>query len=95
MPFLRLSNVLNHSDTVSTLPEDPKSEEERPVLTYILNNTIRNKILSYKETVDTLIVNDTVFFSLNSEPYDCHNSKIGYPTILTKYFLISNHPLIV
>jgi len=45
---IHLSNIMNHPDIISSLPEDLRNKEDRPVVTYKLSNTIRNKILNYK-----------------------------------------------
>ena len=56
-----------------------KNKEDIPVVTYKLGSTIRNKILNYKETVDSIFVDDEVSFTLNSEPCDCLNSPFSDP----------------
>ena len=56
-----------------------RSKDEIAVVTYSLNSTIRNKILNYKETVNSIIVDEDVSFTLNSEPCDCENSSFCDP----------------
>ena len=76
---IQLSRILNHPDIVSALPEGMRNKEDIPVVTYKLGSTIRNKILNYKETVDSIFVDDEVSFTLNSEPCDCLNSPFSDP----------------
>ena len=52
------------------------TEDEIPVVPYNLNATIRNKILNYKKkTGNSIIVDEDVSFTLNSEPCECKNSN--------------------
>ena len=44
-----------------------------------MGNTIRNKILNYKDAVDSILVDDEVSFALNSEPCNCENSSFCDP----------------
>ena len=48
-------------------------------LSYKLGNTIRNKILNYKKTVESVFVDDEISFALDSEPCDCENSQFCDP----------------
>ena len=76
---IRLSQIFNHPNTVNKLPPDMQTKDDIPMVTFKLNNTIRNKILNYKETVNSITVDEEVSFTLNSEPCDCENSSFCDP----------------
>ena len=76
---IRLPAILNLPEVVSKLPSDMREKEEIPVVTYSLTNTIRNKILNYKETVESIYVDEDVSFTLNSESCNCSESSFCDP----------------
>ena len=59
---------------IASLPTDLQTKENIPVVTYELGQPIRNKILNYKETVNSILVDDEVSFSLNTDNCECQNS---------------------
>ena len=75
--IIHLPSILKEPAIFSLLPSKIQTEENRPVVTFQLGNTIRNKILNYKETVESIFIDDEVSFSLNSEPCDCCNSPFS------------------
>ena len=46
--YIKLSEILNKPDVIAQLPRELQCKEKRPVITYKLTNTIRNKILITK-----------------------------------------------
>ena len=56
------------------LPREPQKKENRPIITYTLTNTIRNKILNYKDTVSSIYVEDEILFTLNTDLCECEHS---------------------
>ena len=56
-----------------------QSKENRPVVTYKLTNTFRNKFLNYKETVNFIYVEDEISFNLNTDSCDCEHSPFIDP----------------
>ena len=75
--MIHLPSILNLPDVFSLLPNKIQDEENRPVVTFTLGKTIRNKILNYKETVDSIFIDDEVSFSLDSDPCDCSSSQFS------------------
>ena len=45
------------------LPRKLENKENRPVITYKLNNRIRNKILNYKDTLNSIYVENEISFT--------------------------------
>ena len=65
---INLSQIFRSPGVVDLLPENLRSHEEIPVVTYKLRNPIRNKIFNYKETVQSInLVNGEV----NLDQYLC------------------------
>ena len=77
--LVRLSKIIRHPDVVASLPLDLQVKDNIPVVTYTLCEPIRNKILNYQETVDSIYVDDEVSFSLNTQSCDCQNSNFCDP----------------
>ena len=60
-------------DIVDLLPQQLKEDNNRPTVTYKLGPSIRNKILNYKDTVNSIkIDNDNLY---NTENCDCLDSE--------------------
>ena len=76
---ISLSQILNHPDIVMALPCDLRDKDSIPVVTYKLGGTIRNKILNYKETVNSISVDEEVSFCLNTDTCDCAESEFCDP----------------
>ena len=71
-----LSKIFWDPEVISLLPEELQKDENIPVVTYILGSTIRNKILNYKDTVNSILVNDEHSPLFDSEPCDCSQSEL-------------------
>ena len=56
-----------------------QNKESGPVITYKLTNTIKNKILNYKDTVNSIYVEDKNSFTLNTNPCKCEHSPFIDP----------------
>ena len=76
---INLSKILHFPDVISALPSDLQSEDHIPVVTYKLGGTIRNKILNYKDTVESIYVDDEVSFIRDTTPCDCESSTFCDP----------------
>ena len=61
--YIKLSEILNKPDVIAQLPRELQCKEKRPVITYKLTNTIRNKISNYKDTVNSIYVEDKISFT--------------------------------
>ena len=61
------------------LPCDLRDKYSITVVTYKLGGTIRNKILNYKETVNSMSVDEEVSFCLNTDTCDCAESEFCDP----------------
>ena len=61
------------------LPRELQNKESRPVITYKLTNTTRNKILNYKDTVNSIYVEDEISSTLITDPCQCEHSLFIYP----------------
>ena len=60
--LIRISQIFNHPDVTETLPCDIQNKENINIVTYQLGNTVRNKLLNYKETVNSVFVNEEAAF---------------------------------
>ena len=49
------------------------------MITYKLGNTVRHKLINYKETVNSIFVDEVVTFSLNTDNCDCGQSRFCDP----------------
>ena len=76
---INLSKILHFPDVISALPSDLQSEDHIPVVTYKLGGTIRNKILNYKDTVESIYVDDEVSFTRDTTPCECESSTFCDP----------------
>ena len=76
---IHLSKIFRNPEVISLLPEELQKDENIPVVTYILGSTIRNKILNYKDTVNSILVNDEHSPPFDSEPCDCSQSEFCNP----------------
>lgn len=75
LEHLNLSKILRSPDVVRHLPESLQDEDERPMVSYQLRAPIRNKILNYKETVDSIDFNKDI----EEYPCDCAQSTFCNP----------------
>ena len=76
---IRLSSIFNLPECVNLLPDKLKSKDENPVIVYKLGSTIRNKILNYKETVESIFIDDEVSFINNAGECNCLESNFCDP----------------
>ena len=60
LEFSNPNSILNDNQIRNSLPDPPK-DDEVPSTVFSLANTIRNKIFSYKETVNNINTTDTLF----------------------------------
>ena len=74
MDFIRIQQFFKSEDVINTLPEELQSEDP-PSVVYSLGNTIRNKILNYKETVAGIDINDKHTFGTRIAECNCQNSS--------------------
>ena len=56
-----------------------KTNDNNPTVTYILGETITNKILNYKETVNSIYGDESVSFCLSTNQCDCADSSFCDP----------------
>ena len=55
---INLQKIMRHGEIVNTLPDNVRDQDCKPMVTYKLGPTIRNKIFNYKETIENIkIVN--------------------------------------
>ena len=79
MEHIHLASLLKLPAIVDLLPLKLQPIENVPVVTYRLTNTIRHKILNRKEFVDSIIVDDEVSFTQNSDNCRCSDSPFCDP----------------
>ena len=58
--LIRISQILNHKDVTKTFPSNLQTGDTIPMVKYHFGDTIKNKVLIYKETVN-LILDDENF----------------------------------
>ena len=75
LEFIRLSSIINHPGNLSYLPVQLQSKENAPVVTYKLGGTIRNKILNYKETIESICIDEDVSFVTDTDDCQCSESQ--------------------
>ena len=72
---IRLSKILRDPEVIALLPDELQKDENIPVVTYTLGSTIRNKIVNYKDTVNSILINTEQSPQLDLEPCDCSQSE--------------------
>jgi len=72
--LIDLNKIFKSKESVDLLPEKLKQPDHLPTVAYKLSPTIRNKILNYKETVQSIKVDDEVSFS-SSGACNCGDSE--------------------
>ena len=77
MDNLHISSIFKSKDVIDKLPDSLRADTHAPVVTMKLKNTIRNKILNYKDTVKSLIYekDDDISFISNSYICECEGSQ--------------------
>ena len=73
LQFLRISSILHDEDVKSKLPAQFQNDD-CPAVVYRLTNTIRNKILNYKDTVSNIDIHDPDTFGTGLHTCDCSSS---------------------
>ena len=69
---IHLSSIFNIPEIVNLLPSpELRTRDNLPVVTYSLGNTIRNKVLNYKDTVNSIFIDDEVSFSTETDTCQC------------------------
>ena len=56
--YIKPSEILNKPYVIAQQPRELQNKENRPVITYKFTNTIRNRVLNYKYTVNSIYVED-------------------------------------
>ena len=74
-----LLSDLKQNLVIAQLPRELQKKESRPVITFKLTCTIRNKILNYKDCVDSIYVEDEILFILNTDLCECEHSPFTDP----------------
>lgn len=74
LEHIKLSSILHLDEVVQKLPPILQ-QDEVPSVVYSLNNTIRNKIFNYKDTVNSIDTNDSETYGTGITECDCHNSQ--------------------
>ena len=74
MDYINRSLIL-HLDSVKNLCPDKLKIDEPPSVAYSLGETIRNKILNYKETGSSIDTNDDITYGIGIVECDCQQHK--------------------
>ena len=70
MEDINVSKIFQMNDVIDSLPFNLQEHENILVTTYKLIATIRNKVFNYKQTVDTIELEEGQ--SLNDDIYPCN-----------------------
>ena len=81
MNLTHINKIFRSAEVTSALPVNFQTEEDIPISTMRLSKTVRNKILNYKETVNSLHVeiDEDVVFIRNSFECNCKESEFCDP----------------
>ena len=71
---MRVLKIPNDPDVTKARPCDIENKDNVPMTTYYLCKTVRNKLLHYKETINSIFVHEEFAFSLNTETFECEHS---------------------
>ena len=74
LEFSNPNSILNDNQIRNSLPDPPK-DDEVPSTVLSLANTMRNKILSYKETVNNINTTYTLIYGTGINVCSCKNSN--------------------
>ena len=69
---INLSNIFNASEVIEALPDQLSTPDNIPAVTYKLSTPIRDKIFNYKQTVESICLNEDD--SLNADECTCLHS---------------------
>ena len=72
--LIRLPSIINDKHVLELLPPSLQDAENNPVITFKLDNTIRNKVINYKDTVNSIFVDEDVSFATNTDACECAGS---------------------
>ena len=61
------------------LPRELQNKENRPVITYQLTNTIRNRVSNYRDTVNSIYFENEISFILNDDLCEREHSPFIVP----------------
>ena len=79
LELIPLSHNFNLPEVVFRLPNKLKNNDNNLTITYQLGKTIRNKMLNYKEAVNSIYLDDDVSFCLITDQNDCAKSSLCDP----------------
>ena len=74
MEQINLNRIVKSEGSITHLTGKIQLQENIPVASYRHTTTIRNKILNYEETVQSIIVDDKISFSSSAGTCDCERS---------------------
>ena len=74
LEFSNPNSILNDNQIRNSLPDPPK-DDEVPSTVFSLANTMRNKMFSYKETVNNINTTDTLIYGTGINVCSCKNSN--------------------
>ena len=72
---IKIYKIPSKAGVLAQLPREHQNKENRPVFTYELTNTSRNKTLNYKDTVNLIYIEDEISFTLNTNPFEYKHSS--------------------
>ena len=70
---INLRKIIKNTEILDNLPVEIKLSDYRPIVTYKLGSTIRNKIFNYRSTVESITVDNGEF--INTLDCMCSSSK--------------------
>ena len=73
--FIRLPSILRNREVLNLLPDVLQQPENIPVVTYKLGNTIRNKVVNYKDVVTSLFFDEGSVENILQMDCDCTGSE--------------------
>ena len=91
---MRISQISNHLDIIRTLPSNLQSRNNIAMVRYLFD-TVRNKIVNYKKTVNSVFIYKEVFFNLNTKFFECEHSQfcdLQYENMITGELRVIENP---
>ena len=73
LDHIQLSSILHEAQVINTLPANLQLDDV-PSIIYSLEDTIRNKIFNYKQTVNDIDIHDHTSFGTGITSCQCHQS---------------------
>ena len=74
MGLIGISKVLSQPNVIEAFSYDTPNKENIPMATYQLGKTVKNKLLNYKETVNSIFLDKKVAFSLKIATFKSEHS---------------------